>query len=118
MPKTVEEVKAEIREDIDKLIDLYADLEADGWKIPEIIRFVFQAGINLIEAVDGIQDVPGEQKKEVVVSSIKEIYTDISPDLPIIPEPFETWLEDFLLDKVLPMFIDFQVKQAKEKAAP
>jgi len=114
MAKTVEQIKTEIREDIDKLIDLYADLEADGWKVPEIVHFVFKAGINLIEVVDDMQDIPGEQKKEVVVSSVKDIYTEISPDIPIIPEPFETWLENFMLDKILPTFIDFQVKRAKE----
>lgn len=114
MSKSVEEVKAEIREDIDKLVDLYADLEANGWKIAEIIRFTFQAGISLIETVDDMQDIPGEQKKEVVVSSVKDIYSEISPDIPIIPEPFESWLEGFLLDKILPTFIDFQVRRAKE----
>jgi len=114
MAKSVEEVKAEIREDIDKLIDLHADLEEDGWKIPEIIRFTFQAGVRLIDAVETIQGISGEQKKEVVVSAIKDIYAEVSPDIPLIPEPFETWLEDFLLDRVLPAFIDFQVRRAKE----
>jgi len=114
MPKSVEEIKAEIQENIDELINLYADLEDDGWQIPEIIHFTFQAGIKLIKAVDDVQDVPGEQKKEVVVSAVKDIYTEISPDIPIVPEPFETWLENFLLDSILPTFIDFQVRRAKE----
>ena len=114
MTKSVEDVKAEISEDIDELIDLYSDLEEDGWQIPEIIRFTFQAGIRLIEAVEGVQGISGPEKKEVVVSTVKDIYTEVSPDIPLIPEPFETWLENFLLDRVLPGFIDFQVRRKKE----
>ena len=115
MAKTVDEVKAEIREDIDELIDLFSDLEEDGWQIPEIVRFTFQAGIRLIDAVDDFQDITGPEKKEVVVSTVKEIYQEISPDIPVIPEPFETWVENFMLDRVLPGFIDAQVRRMREK---
>jgi len=117
MSKTVDEITTEIQSDIDELTQKFEDYVKDGLKIHEIILFLFQAGSKLSEVVDSLQDVPGEQKKEVVMSVVRKVYEDRDPDIPWIPEPFESKLEDFCLDKVLSAFIEFIVRRRNEDPA-
>ena len=60
------------------------------------------------------EGIPGTQKKEVVMSTVKEIYKEVNPDLPWIPEPFESMIENLFLEKALDAFIDFIVAKYKE----
>jgi hypothetical protein len=114
MSKTVEEILAEVKADIDELSDTFKEYMEGGFQIHEVIRFALKAGTKLIDAVENLQDVPGETKKKAVKKAIKDIYKERDPDIPWVPEPFETWLEDFLLDKVLDSFIDLIVRRKKE----
>lgn len=69
----------------------------------------------MIEEVEKLQGIPGAQKKELVVSTVRDIYRKVNPDIPWIPEPFETMIVDVVLDKVLNAFVDFLVAKYKEK---
>jgi len=115
MAKTVEDIKKEIKEDIDELVKSFEKYKEGGFQVTEILKFTFEAGTKLVESVENVQGISGEQKKEVVVSSVKEIYKQVNPDIPYIPEPFETWMENLLLDRALNEFIDFIVGKYKEK---
>ena len=115
MAKTVEDIKKEIKEDIDELVKRFDKYKEGGFQVTEILKFTFEAGTKLVESVENVQGISGEQKKEVVVSSVKEIYKQVNPDIPYIPEPFETWMENLLLDRALNEFIDFIVGKYKEK---
>lgn len=115
MSKTVEDIKAEIKEDIDELIESFKKHKKDGFTLLEISKFTFDTGSRLVEAVENVEGIPGTQKKEVVMSTVKEIYKEVNPDFPWIPEPFESWLEDVFLEKALDAFIDFIVAKYNEK---
>jgi hypothetical protein len=115
MTKSVEEIKKEIKGDIDELVKRFENYKEGGFQVTEILKFTFEAGTKLVEAVENVEGISGEQKKEVVISTVKEIYKKVGPDIPYIPEPFETWMEDLLLDKALNEFIDFIVSKYKEK---
>ena len=115
MAKTVEDVKKEIKEDIDALVRSFEKYKEGGFQVTEILKFTFEAGTKLVESVENVQGISGEQKKEVVISTVKEVYKKVGPDIPYIPEPFETWMEDLLLEKALKEFIDFIVGKYKEK---
>ena len=49
------------------------------------------------------------------MSTAKEIYKKVNPDIPLIPEPFETLIEDIMLDRALDVFIDFIVRKYEDK---
>ena len=115
MGKTVDQIKEEIQEDVDELLKKFDKYKKDGFKLIEIVKFSFDAGVILVEAVENVQGITGKQKKEVVVSTVQEVYKKVNPDIPLIPEPFETWMENPLLDRVLDIFIDFIIKKYKEK---
>lgn len=115
MAKTVEDVQMEIRKDIDALVASFMKYKAEGFQVSEIASFTFEAGSQLVEAVQGVEGISGEQKKAVVVSTVKNIYKKVNPNVPYIPEPFETMLEDIMIDKALDAFIDFIVDKYKSK---
>jgi hypothetical protein len=49
------------------------------------------------------------------MSAVKDIYKKVNPEIPWIPEPFETLLEDIMIDKALSAFVDFLVEKYKDK---
>jgi hypothetical protein len=115
LTKTNEEVKGEFQQDIDVITANFAKHQEGGFQLTEIASFTFEVGSRLVEAVEGVQGVSGPQKKEVVLSAVKDIYKKVNPDIPWIPEPFETMMEDIMMDKALSAFVDFIVDKYKDK---
>jgi len=115
MGKSVAEIRTEIESDINKVINTFETYKEDGFTISEVAKFVFEAGTELVEAVEDVEGLTGAQKKEFVQITVKDIYKEVNPDIPWIPEPFETMLENILLDQSLDKFIDFIVKRYKKK---
>lgn len=115
MNKTIEQVKGEIQQDIDILTASLAKHQEGGFQLTNIASFTFEVGSKLVEVVEGVQGISGPQKKEAVMSAVKDIYKKINPDIPWIPEPFETLLEDIMIDKALSAFVDFLVEKYKDK---
>lgn len=115
MTKTIEQVKSEIQQDIDILTASFAKPQEGGFQLTEIAGFTFEVGSRLVEIVEGVQGISGPQKKEAVMSAVKDIYKKVNPDIPWIPEPFETLLEDIMIDKALGAFVDFLVEKYKDK---
>ncbi len=115
MPKSIKKIRAEIQADVDKLIEKFMKYREGGMQVKEIATFVFEVGTALVETVENVKGISGKQKKMVVMSTVKEIYKKVNPDIPLIPEPFETMIEDAMLDKALDAFIDFIVSNYKNK---
>ena len=115
MTKTNEEVRGEIQQDIDVITANFAKHQEGGFQLTEIANFTFDVGSRLVEVVEGVQGISGPQKKEVVLSAVKDIYKKVNPDIPWIPEPFETMMEDIMMDKALSAFVDFIVDKYKDK---
>jgi hypothetical protein len=113
--KTIEQVKGEIQQDIEALTVSFAKHHEGGFQLTEIASFTFEVGSKLVEAVEGVQGISGPQKKAVVMSAVKDIYKQVNPDIPWVPEPFETMVEDIMIDKALSAFVDFIVDKYKDK---
>jgi hypothetical protein len=115
MSKTIAEVKGEIQRDIEIITASFAKHQEGGFQLTEMASFTFEVGSKLVEVVEGVQGISGAQKKEVVMSAVKDIYKKVNPDIPWIPEPFETMAEDIMIDKALGAFVDFIVDKYKDK---
>lgn len=113
--KRSEEALEKIQGSIDELIEQYSGFREGGFQVHEIIKFTFQAGTRLINVVERLGGVTGPEKKEIVMASVMKIYQEVNPDIPWIPEPFESWVEDFVLEKTLSVFIDFYIRARKER---
>jgi len=112
-----EPIRKEVLELTEKWKASYAAQKPDGvvGTLLFIFSFLFSAMSDLIELVEISSDIVKAAKKETVVSAIRYAYGQVNPDLPWIPEPFETKLENWILDSVIPTFINWLVDKFNEK---
>lgn len=94
---------------INKLITEYPK---DNKTVLAVVKYVYNSAIELIQfaekITEGVSGI-GSTKKAFVVASIRELYMKLNPDIPWIIEPFETMLENIVIDVALPPFIDVVV---------
>ena len=84
-----------------------------GWA--GLFGFIFGATGDMVEVVEASTAVVKDAKKETVVEAIKYAYNELNPDLPWIPEPFETKIEEWILDNGVPVLIDWLVGVFNDK---
>lgn len=72
-------------------------------------KFAFECTGDLVEIVEVSTEVVKENKKETVVEALRYAFEEVNPDLPWIPEPFETKIEQWFLDNGIPALIDWLV---------
>lgn len=110
----MDEKFAAIEKEVMDVIDLYNEAgRPSGFY--EIFKFLFNSASELIEIVEASSEVLKDAKKETVIEAVKFIYGKIDPDLPWIPEPFETKIEDWVINHVISSFIDWVVSKYNDK---
>lgn len=100
-----------------EVLDILAKYKAFGQPktFPAVFGFLFSATSDMVELVEKSSALVTGGKKETVVAAVKFLYTELNPDLPWIPEPFEMSVENWLLDSAVPVFIDWIVSKYNEK---
>ena len=83
----------------------------DGFQFSDILTSVKTAA----EIAETFVGVPGDEKKAFVIEVIGKAYREVDPNLPWIPEPFETWIENYVLGNLVPAAIDLLVSATKGK---
>jgi len=63
MTKTVEEIKKEIKEDIDELVASFEKYKEEGFQFTEIAQFTFEVGTKLVEAVENVRGFLESRRK-------------------------------------------------------
>ena len=104
---------------IQELVDLYKELEKDGWEFEELVKFCSECILILIPQAQDFMDMAGSDKKQWVLDTIRTTYFMINPNIRGVPEPFETMLEKFTIDivlsKIVSPLIDTVVSFMKDK---
>ena len=80
-----------------------------------VFTFLFSVTAEFVELVETSWAVVKTAKLETVVEAVKFAYAEVNPDLPWIPEPFETKLETWLLDQAVPAFVNWIVAKYNAK---
>jgi hypothetical protein len=111
----LKQIKDDIKEDIDRLRKTFKDYNEDGFQLSEIAKFTFESGSSLVEALNNVDTINGEEKKIIVKTTVREMFDEINTNNPWIPDLIEDKLENFLLETALDSFIDFTVKKGREK---
>lgn len=83
----------------------------DGFQFSDIITAVRTAS----EIAEQFTGLPGDEKKAFVVEVVKKAYKEVDPNLPWIPEPVETWVENYVLNNLVPSVIELIVDVTKGK---
>lgn len=106
-----EAIRQETLDIVNKWKTKYAEEKPSGLlaTLMFVFSFLFSAVEDFVELVEVSAAVVKEDKKETVCEAFKFAYEQVNPDLPWIPEPFETKLETWILDSAMPRFIDWLV---------
>lgn len=89
----------------------FIQLTRDGLSIREAFAFFFACTGELAALGKEYMETPEDEKKSIILSSMRMIYKRNNPDIPFLPEPFETMLEHLLLTQALPAAYDFLVQR-------
>lgn len=81
----------------------------------EVFKFLFGVTGDLVEIAEVSAELVKTDKKETVIAAVQYAYTQLDPDLPWIPEPFETKIETWFLEHAVPAFIDWIVDRYNAK---
>lgn len=80
-----------------------------------VFSFLFSSTSSFVELVETCGKIVKTAKKETVVAAVQFAYAEMNPNLPWIPEPFESKIEGWLLKDLGPAFIDWIVAKYNEK---
>lgn len=83
----------------------------DGFQFSDIVTAVKTA----CEIAEQFTGLPGDEKEKFVVEVIGKAYREVNPNVPWIPEPFETWIENYVLDNLVPSVVKLLVDATKGK---
>lgn len=84
---------------------------SDGFEFSDIVKSIRTT----VEIAETITDLDGAQKKQFVIDVIRQGYKEVNPNIPWVPEPFETWVEDYVLKHLVPAVIELIVDATKGK---
>jgi hypothetical protein len=100
-----------LEEKITQLIASFKDKSSDGkLSVTEILSFIMEALEVLLNEAKHVIGIPKEDRLEIIALALTKVYKTINIDLPYIPEPFETWIETFILDYIVPAVITWMDK--------
>ena len=110
----------QLKDDIEVIVKKYCDKKAagelkTGGDAFALILSLVDEFSSLIETTKAAFDLPGEEKHAFVVECLKEAYWEVDPNLPYIPEPLETIIENWTFKHVVPAAIDWLVAKSNEQ---
>ena len=89
----------------------------DGFDLKDVFAFFLSCTEELAAIGKRYLDTPDAEKRQLVLSSLRQIYKRNNPDLAFLPQPFEAWVEDLLLTYALPAIYDFVAGRLEEHRA-
>ncbi|MEW6103627.1 MAG: hypothetical protein AB1630_07445 [bacterium] len=110
-----------IEERVNGLIDEFKPIVEEAKKDKKkalilLFQNILHITSELIELVEDVKkEAKGEDKKKLVTDGVTYIYKRVNPDLPFLFEPLETYVENLILEKLVPGFIDFLVDKFNKK---
>jgi hypothetical protein len=92
-------VKVKVPQIVDLLEDLQ-DILGDGLQWRDVAPILGKVVPSLMELANSLEGKTGEEKKQFVVDSVWTIYKFYDPDIPWLPEPIESMLEQAVITRL------------------
>lgn len=105
------EYKRAVTDIVDDLTVEFKTLAKGGFTLNEILRFTFRAGMELVAIATEIDAMTIAAKKVAITQTLRDIYFKVNPDIPKIPEPFESWLEDIVFNRAVPILVEVLLEE-------
>lgn len=84
---------------------------SDGFQLSDVVKAV-RVAMEIAETTVGL---PAGDRKAFVVAVIRKAYREVDPNIPWVPEPIETWIENYVLDNLVPAAIELVIDATKGK---
>lgn len=94
-----------------KAVEKVVECFKDGFQFSDIITAVKTA----CEIAEQFTGLPGDEKKAFVVDVIGKAYREVDPDIPYLPNFIEGYVEDYILDNLVPAVINLLVDATSGK---
>lgn len=94
-----------------ELTEKFTVMTRDGVDLGEVFGFMFACMGDLAILGKQYLDTPESEKRRLILSSLRRIYKRTNPDIPLMPEPIETFVESLLLQTALPAAYSWVVKR-------
>lgn len=90
---------------VETLVEKWKADKPDG--VMGFTSFIFDSTAELMGLFDDVTAFIGvEDRKILVADTVRYIYGKVDPDLPWIPEPFESKLEAYIMDNIWPAVVN------------
>jgi len=86
----------------------------DGLQWSDVQDILGEIVPGLVEMIDDYTELEGSDKKAFVVAAVTVIYKNFDPNIPWVPEPFETKLENWLVPKLAAGMVESAYKMYKK----
>lgn len=84
----------------------------EGVDLGEVFGFMFSCLGRFMDLAKQYQDTPEADRRRLILSSLRRVYKRTNPDIPLLPEPIETFVENLVLQTALPAAYAWLVKRA------
>jgi len=88
-----------------RLINKFKELKKDGWTMVEIVVFIKACLCTLVLFASKIEGLNGVAKAKWVSDQFQELYWEINPDIPKIPNWIETIGEKIVIEYLTPALV-------------
>lgn len=82
--------------------DEFTVMTRGGVDLGEVFGFLFTCLGRFMDLARQYQGTPEADQKRLILSSLRRVYRRTNPDIPLLPEPIETFMESLLLQTALP----------------
>ena len=80
-------------------------LKQDGWTTTEVFQYLNICLKDLVKVASTLEEKDGEAKADWVAEQFKEIYWEINPNIPKIPDWIETPIERLVINAIVPALV-------------
>lgn len=109
--KAVDAHADELKAVLEELHEIFGD----GFQWSDVPVFVGEVVPSLMDIAKEFKDASGAEKKQFVVDAVVTIYYYYDPNLPWIPEPFETKLEEWIVPRLAEASVEAAYKFGKKR---
>lgn len=82
--------------------DEFTVLTRGGVDLGEVFGFMLTCLTRFLGIAQQFQATPEPERRRVILAGIRRVYKRTNPNIPLLPEPIETFVENLVLQTMVP----------------
>jgi len=100
--------------ELEEVLQALTNVFGDGFQWSDVPLFIGEVVPEFMDVARAFKEETGAEKKQFVIDAVVTTYFYYNPNLPWIPEPFETALEKWIVPKLAEAAIEAAYKLGKK----